>query len=169
MRETAEPETRLGPAPRRIADLEALRALVGAEVGVSGWLLITQDRIDTFADATRDHQWIHVDPARAAEGPYAATVAHGYLTLSLLPSFAAEIWTPAFGGARLNYGLERVRFPSPVPVGSRIRDRVAVESVEDVASGVRVALRHTVEIEGGARPACVATQITLITMPPAAG
>ena len=154
----------MGGAPREVEDLEALRALVGTEAGVSEWLEVTQDRIDMFADATRDHQWIHVDPVRAAAGPYGATVAHGYLTLSLLPSFAQEIWSLAFGGARLNYGLERVRFPSPVRVGARIRDRVSVESVTGVESGVRLVVRHTVEIDGSDRPACVATQVTLILL-----
>lgn len=149
-------------APREVGGLESLRALVGTEAGVSGWLEVTQERVDTFADATRDHQWLHVDPVRAAEGPYGTTVAHGYLTLSLLPSFTQEIWSLGFGGARVNYGLERVRFPSPVRVGARIRDRAYVESVTDVESGVRLAVRHTVEIDGSDRPACVATQLTLI-------
>ena len=149
-------------APREVGDLESLRALVGTEAGVSGWLEVTQERVDTFADATRDHQWLHVDPVRAAQGPFGTTVAHGYLTLSLLPSFTQEIWSLGFGGARVNYGLERVRFPSPVRVGARIRDRAHVESVTDVESGVRLAVRHTVEIDGSDRPACVATQLTLI-------
>lgn len=149
-------------APREVGDLESLRALVGTEAGVSGWLEVTQERVDTFADATRDHQWLHVDPVRAAQGPFGTTVAHGYLTLSLLPSFTQEIWSLGFGGARVNYGLERVRFPSPVRVGARIRDRAHVESVTDVEAGVRLAVRHTVEIDGSDRPACVATQLTLI-------
>ncbi len=131
--------------------------MVGKELGPTGWLEVTQERIDTFADATDDHQWIHVDPARAAEGPFGTTIAHGYLTLSL----CAPLLTEALAGLRsesmsINYGTNRVRFPSPVPAGSRIRARVTVESVDEVPGGEQAVLLTTVEREGGEKPVCVA-------------
>lgn len=147
---------------RVVHDADELASLVGEEIGVSDWLEMTQHRIDTFADATRDHQWIHVDPERAATGPYGASIAHGYLTLSLLPSFGFDVYALDFGSAKVNYGVETVRFPNAVRVGTRVRGRVLVESVDTVAKGIELKTRFTVEIEGETRPACVATQITLI-------
>jgi acyl dehydratase len=134
-----------------------LRDMVGKELGPTGWLEVTQERIDAFAQATGDRQWIHVDPARAAAGPFGTTIAHGYLTLSLCAPLVAE----ALAGLRsesmsINYGTNRVRFPSPVPAGSRIRARVAVASVEEVPGGEQAVLVTTVEREGSEKPACVA-------------
>lgn len=147
---------------RVVGDAAALQALVGQQVGVSPWLRIDQRRIDEFAHATRDEQWIHVDPDRAAAGPFGRTIAHGYLTVSLIPSFSREIFEITFGSARLNYGLENVRFPAAVPVGSRVRASAQVLSVEPAGKGLQLRTRYTVEVEGSERPACVATQITVI-------
>ena len=129
-------------------------------IGTSGWTLVDQARIDRFAQATGDAQWIHVDPQRAAAGPFGTTVAHGFLTLSLLSRlFAAAI---AFEDVRvsLNYGLDRVRFPSPVPVGSRLRAVCVLDSHEPIAGGAQLTITVTVEREGGAKPACVAAWVT---------
>ena len=136
--------------------LDELRALTGADLGASAWLPVTQERVNLFADATDDHQWIHVDPERAAEGPFGATVAHGYLTLSLLIPLFNELLEVRGVGMSINYGLEKVRFPSPVKVGAKIRLLGRVESVQDVPGGVQMALAFTVECEGSAKPACVA-------------
>ncbi len=127
----------------------------GLELGPSEWKEIAQQRIDAFAEATEDHQWIHVDPERAAAGPFGTTIGHGYLTLSLLVPFAYEL-LPVEGGMALNYGLDRVRFPAPVPVGSRVRARFRVEDVTEVEGGVQVKLAATVEREGHDKPVCVA-------------
>lgn len=134
----------------------------GTELGVSAWITIEQERIDLFADATGDRQWIHIDPERAADGPFGATVAHGYLTLSMLPFLGAQVYAFAGDVARVNYGLNTVRFVAPVRVNSRIRDRVKVLEVRDIAKGQQVTLQHTVEIEGGDRPACVAEAVVLL-------
>jgi acyl dehydratase len=145
---------------RTFAHVADLASLVGQEVGTSDWVEVTQASIDQFAQATGDAQWIHVDPVRAADGPFAATVAHGFLTLSLLSRlFAAAI---AFEDVRmsLNYGLDRVRFPAPVPVGSRLRAVCVLKSFEAVAGGAQVTLTVTLEREGGTKPACVAEWIT---------
>jgi len=140
-----------------------LRALVGQEVHVSDWLEIDQERIDLFADATGDHQWIHVDPERASrESPFGAPVAHGFLTLSLLPMLTSpEGGAPRYPGVKLsvNYGLNRVRFPSPVRVGSRVRARSTLQSVEEVKGGLQIVRIVTVDIEGQQKPACVAEAV----------
>jgi acyl dehydratase len=136
--------------------LEDLRTQVGRELGVSRWLQVDQAQIDRFADATGDHQWIHVDPARAAQGPFGATIAHGYLTLSLLPAMLATAFTITDSPMALNYGLNRVRFPAPVPVGSRLRGRAALLAYEAIDGGAQLTLEVTVEREGHAKPACVA-------------
>ena len=134
-----------------------LRALVGTELGPTSWLEVTQDRIDAFAAATSDPQWIHVDAERAAEGPFGTTIAHGYLTLSLVVPMFAEALPPLDGyGMTLNYGLNRVRFTSPVPSGSRIRGRFTVEEVTDVPLGKQARVAATIELEGQEKPACVA-------------
>ena len=141
----------------RLADLAALQ---GKRIGTSDWVVVDQSHIDQFAQATGDAQWIHVDPARAAAGPFGTTVAHGFLTLSLLSRlFAGAI---AFDDVRmsLNYGLNRVRFPSPVPVGSRLRAVCVLKSFEAIAGGAQVTLTVTIEREGGATPACVADWVT---------
>jgi acyl dehydratase len=128
----------------------------GLELGPSSWLEITQDRIDGFADATDDHQWIHVDPERAAEGPFGTTIAHGYLTLSLLVPFSYELLAVEGVKMGINYGLNRVRFPAPVPVGSRLRARFRLEDVSEVDGGVQVTANATVEREGQEKPVCAA-------------
>jgi acyl dehydratase len=145
--------------PKRILDSpEALKALVGQEIAVTDWFNVTQERIQQFADATLDHQWIHVDVERARrESPFKAPIAHGFFTLSLLPHFmhqALEIKQ----GIRLgvNYGLNRVRFVSPVRVGSNIRARIVLQSLKDVQDGMEAVFNATVEVEGGEKPCCVA-------------
>ncbi len=134
----------------------------GEELGVSEWVAVTQERIDLFADASGDRQWIHVDPERAADGPFGATVAHGYLTLSMLPLLGAQVYAFAGDVARVNYGLNKVRFVTPVKVNSKIRDRVELLSVEDIDKGQRATLQHTVEIKGSDKPACVAETVVLL-------
>jgi len=139
--------------------LAELTALTGRDLGHSSWIEITQGRIDTFAEATGDHQWIHVDPERARSGPFGTTIAHGYLTLSLVIPLFGELLT--IDGIRMgiNYGLDKVRFPSPVRVGSKIRLAARVAGVEEVTGGVQMALDFTVEIDGEAKPACVARAV----------
>ena len=136
--------------------------VVGQEIGVTEWVPITQKRVNAFADATGDHQWIHVDPARAADGPYGTTIAHGYLTLSLLPVLGAEILDIRGFSMMINYGLEKVRFPAAVPVGSRIRAGIELTSLQRKASGIQLNSVMTVEIEGGDRPALVAETVRLM-------
>jgi|SRR5665811_777076 len=144
---------------------EEVAAAAGEELGVSPWLEITQDRINLFADATGDHQWIHVDEEKAADGPFGKTIAHGYLTLSLMPFFGAQVFAFAGEGARLNYGINRVRFMSPVPVGSRLRARIVLAEVTDIEKGQQAILRYTLEIEGQEKPACIAEAVTLVMAP----
>ncbi len=138
----------------------ALLQAVGQHLGYSDWLEIDQRRIDLFADATGDHQWIHVDPVRAAEGPFGKTIAHGYLTLSLANLFLPMIMQVDNTSMGVNYGCEKVRFPAPVPVGSRVRGGGEVVSAEEVKGGVQVVVRMTIEIEGSERPACVVDTIS---------
>jgi acyl dehydratase len=142
--------------------LDELKAAIGTEVGVSDWCEVSQERINTFADATGDHQWIHIDPERAAQGPFGTTIAHGYLTLSLLPVLSQGVTT--VNGVRMgvNYGLNKVRFPAPVPAGSRVRARFELLSVEDIEGGAQVVSRVTVEREGGDKPVCVAEAVSRI-------
>ena len=140
--------------------LDELAALQGREIGRSGWVEVDQARIDQFAQATGDAQWIHVDPARAAAGPFGATVAHGFLTLSLLSQLTAEAFEIVDARMSLNYGLDRVRFPSPVPVGSRLRAVCVLDRLEPIEGGAQLTLAVTVEREGGAKPACVAAWVT---------
>ena len=132
---------------------------VGDTFGPSSWIEITQERIDRFADATGDHQWIHVDPERAKDGPFGSTIAHGYLTLSLIPVASFEV-VPASGRMGINYGANRVRFPAPVPVGSRVRASFEVVAVEEIQGGDQVTMTATVEREGGDKPVCVAEVIS---------
>jgi acyl dehydratase len=140
--------------------LENLRSLVGTEIGVSGWMEITQQRVDAFADATDDHQFIHVDPEKAKLTPFGGTIAHGYLTLSLVVPLASQVELPV-GDPKMaiNYGLDRLRYPAPVPVGSRIRARVKVDDVNEVPGGLQVNRTVTIEIEGTEKPALVAETI----------
>ena len=139
---------------------EALLGAVGQHLGYSDWLEIDQKRIDLFADATGDHQWIHVDPERAASGPFGKTIAHGYLTLSLANLFLPQIMEVRNTSMGVNYGCEKVRFPAAVPVGSRVRGGGEVISAEAVKGGVQVVVRMTIEIEGSDRPACVIDTIS---------
>jgi len=133
---------------------------VGKHLGTSDWLEITQERIDQFADATGDHQWIHVDPERAKNGPFGATIAHGYLTQSLVNFFLPQIVEVRGISMGVNYGADRVRFPAPVPVGSRIRGSAELLAAEPVKGGVQSTVRVTVEIEGSERPGCVIDTIS---------
>ncbi|MEE4190930.1 MAG: MaoC family dehydratase [Halieaceae bacterium] len=132
----------------------------GVALGPTDWMEMTQERIDQFADATGDHQWIHVDPERAKDGPFGSTIAHGYLTLSLANLFLPELMTVENTSMGVNYGCEKVRFPAPVPVGSRLRGSGEVISAEEVKGGVQVVVRVTVEIENSDRPACVVDTIS---------
>ena len=140
--------------------VDDLRTAVGTTIGSSDWLTIEQGRIDGFADATLDHQWIHVDPERAQEGPFGTTIAHGFLTLSLLPAMIARVYRVEGVRMGINYGLNKVRFTSPVPVGSKVRGTIELVEVGDVAGGVQLANKVTVEIEGSDRPALVAEWLT---------
>jgi acyl dehydratase len=134
---------------------------IGTEIGVSDWMEIKQDRVDAFADATDDHQWIHVDREKAAAGPFGGTIAHGFLTLALTVTLSAQVVLDV-GSPRmaLNYGLEKVRFPAPVPVGSRIRARISLASVSDVEGGIQVNRQVVVEVEGSEKPAMVAETVS---------
>lgn len=138
---------------------EDLRALVGEELGSSSWVEVTQDQIDGFADVTGDHQWIHTDPERAASGPFGTTIAHGYLTLSLLVPLLEQVLVIENRTVSINYGLDKVRFPAPVPSGSRMRMTATVVEASDVESGVQVKVDCVFNVEGRERPACVARAV----------
>lgn len=145
---------------RTFGSVQELAGLVGEPVGVSDWVQVTQRDINTFADATGDQQWIHIDPERAASGPFGTTIAHGFLTLSLLPRLWHDIYTVEGVKLGINYGLNKVRFPSPVPVDSRVRASSKVVSVDELGDGVyQITLSTTVEIENGPKPACVAESV----------
>jgi acyl dehydratase len=142
---------------KTVNGLDGLKNLPGTDLGSSDWLEVTQERVDTFAAATGDHQWIHVDEQRAKSGPFGGTIAHGYLTLSLVIPLFNDLLEITGISMSVNYGLEKVRFPSPVPVGSKIRLTAEVLSVEDIkGEGVQMALTFTVQIDGSTKPACVA-------------
>ncbi len=140
--------------------LDDLRKAAGTDLGYSDWVTIDQERINKFADATGDHQWIHVDPERAAAGPFSTTIAHGYLTLSLLPILVGDRMKVSGISMAVNYGVNKVRFPAPVPVDSRVRGHVEIVSVDDVEGGVQVQARTTIEREGGDKPVCVAESVS---------
>lgn len=144
-----------GAPPFVVDGLDELRAAVGTTLGPTAWLPIEQARIDAFADATGDHQWIHVDPGRARESAFGSTIAHGYLTLSLCNYFLPQLLAVRGVSMGLNYGADRVRFPAPVPAGSRIRGRGEILACVDVPGGVQATIRITAEVEGQAKPACV--------------
>jgi acyl dehydratase len=146
-------ETRIFTSP------DELRSAVGEELGPSDWLEIDQKRIDLFAEATGDDQWIHVDAEKAAAGPFGTTIAHGYLTLSLLPSFTPHLMRVEGVRMGINYGVNKVRFPSPVPVGSRLRATGRIAEVSEVRDGVQLTLEVTLEREGGSKPVCVAQAV----------
>ncbi|AKJ15381.1 enoyl-CoA hydratase [Streptomyces incarnatus] len=135
--------------------LDELKKLAGSDLGTSEWIEVTQERIDTFADATGDHQWIHTDPERAAQGPFGAPIAHGYLTLSLFIPLFTELLDVQGVTTKVNYGLNKVRFPAPVKVGSRIRLAARLTSVEEVPGGVQITVDGTIEVEGATKPAAV--------------
>jgi acyl dehydratase len=140
----------------RIDGIEGLKALLGQHLGYSSWHEVTQEQVNLFADATGDHQWIHVDVERAKAGPFGGPIAHGYLTLSLTPNVIAEVVQVTGVSMAINYGLNKLRFPSPVPVGSKLRAGVELATVEEVSGGAQVGLTVTYEIEGGSKPVCVA-------------
>ncbi|HEV2635978.1 MAG TPA: MaoC family dehydratase [Actinocrinis sp.] len=142
------------------ATLDQLRDAVGSELGVSQWLLVDQARVDRFAEATGDRQWIHTDPERAKDGPFGTTIAHGFLTLSLLPALGEGLIQVEGVKMSVNYGLNKVRFPAPVPVGSRVRGRTVLQEVADVPGGVQLITRVTVECEGVEKPVCVAEAVS---------
>ena len=130
-----------------------LPTLVGTDLGYSDWFEITQDRINTFADATDDHQWIHVDPERAKDGPFGGPIAHGFLTLSLFIPMWVDLLDVQGAGTKVNYGLDKVRFVSPVPAGSRVRLTATIAEVTEVGGGIQLVVDGTIEIEGGTKPA----------------
>jgi len=145
---------------REFERLTELAELVGQEVGLSDWLLVDQARIQRFADATGDQQWIHTSPERAAAGPFGGTIAHGFLTLSLLPVFFDTGFKVTETRMGINYGLNKVRFPAPVPVNSRLRGRFKLLSFDAIEGGVQLCIEVTVELEGKSKPACVAESMT---------
>jgi acyl dehydratase len=139
-----------------INGIDGLKERVGDHLGYSGWHEVTQEQVNTFADATGDHQWIHVDVERAKQGPFGGPIAHGYLTLSLGPLLIPQVVRVEGITMTVNYGLNRVRFPAPVPVGSKVRAGVTLTQVEDIAGGVQVTMDIVYEIDGGDKPVCVA-------------
>jgi len=149
----------------RVATLADLTALEGQPLGTSSWIDIPQQRIDTFADATDDHQWIHVDRDRAATSQFGGTIAHGYLTLSLLPMIASNLFVIEHRGAKLNYGVNKVRFPAPVPVDSKIRGSVTIAAVEEIPIGKRLILDYVVEVDGQDKPGMIAQSVVVVLDP----
>jgi len=144
---------------RVYASIAEFAAAVGEELGTTDWIEIDQERIDLFADATGDHQWIHVDPGRAAKGPFRGTIAHGFLTLSMLPVVMNSLYRVDGVSMAVNYGLDKVRFPAPVPVGAKIRGSSRVESTQQLDGAVQGTIATTIEIDGSDRPACVVQSI----------
>jgi acyl dehydratase len=143
-----------------VEGIDRFKELVGQHVGYSDYVTVTQEQVNLFADATGDHQWIHVDPERAKSGPFGGPIAHGYLTLSLLPILVGQIVRVEGVTMGVNYGANKIRFPSPVPVGSEIRAGATVASVEDVTGGIQVALDVVIEVRDAAKPSCVAQIVT---------
>jgi len=141
---------------------EEIETAAGEEIGTTDWVEITQERVDQFADATSDHQWIHVDVDKAKAGPFGGTIAHGYLTLSLVPWLGSQVFDLDTPGAKLNYGLNKVRFPNPVLVGSRVRAKVTLGEVTDVPAGKQLTVKYVIEIEKQDKPACVAETVVLL-------
>lgn len=144
---------------RMINGIDELKTLVGEHLGYSPYVEITQEQVNTFAEATGDHQWIHTDPERAAAGPFGGPIAHGYLTLSLGPMLSPQIFAVTGVAMGVNYGAGKIRFPSPVPVGSKLRLGVTLTSVDDIDGGAQVTQQFVFEIEGAAKPSCVAEVI----------
>ncbi|RRO17610.1 MaoC family dehydratase [Saccharopolyspora rhizosphaerae] len=143
---------------------EEILAAKGEQLGTSEWLTITQEQVNTFADATHDHQWIHVDVEKAQSGPFGGPIAHGFLTLSLLPKLNSETFRVENVKMGINYGLNKVRFPSPVPVGSRVRSTTELVDATEIEGGLQLAVKSTVEIEGADKPACVAEFLTRVLL-----
>jgi acyl dehydratase len=152
---------------RRFADVGELTRATGEVLGESDWLVVSQDMIDRFAEATGDYQWIHVDREKARRSSFGTTIAHGFLTLSLIPRLLDEVYAVERVAARLNYGCNKVRFTQPVPSGSRIRARIRLVEVEETAKGVRITSEATVLVEGAERPACIA-ELVAVVIPDAA-
>lgn len=153
-------------SPLIVRGIDALTAAIGQPLGPTNWVTIDQSRIDAFAEATEDRQWIHIDAERARRTPFGATIAHGYLTLSLTSLFLPQLIHVQGVGMAINYGLDRVRFPTPVRAGRRIRARGEIRTVDPVSEGAQVVVRVTVEVEGSDRPACVADTITRFVFVP---
>ncbi len=149
-------------APVVIQGVSGLRDRLGTELGTSDWVTIRQEDITTFARLTGDEQWIHVDPERAASGPFGATIQHGFLTLGLATGLLWSVCVVEGFGVILNYGLNKVRFPAPVPVGSRVRATVRLASLEDIPGGAQITMKLTFEVEGGEKPACVAETVARV-------
>lgn len=147
---------------RTFSTFEEIESATGEEVGTTDWVEITQERVDQFADATGDHQWIHVDVEKAKEGPFGGTIAHGYLTLSLIPWLSAQVLDLQTSGAKLNYGVNKVRFPNPLLVGSRARLVATIGSITEIPAGRQLTLKYVVEIEDQDKPACVAETVVLL-------
>jgi acyl dehydratase len=147
---------------RTITGLAELKQAEGEDLGTSDWHQVTQEAIDAFADVTGDHQWIHVDPERAKETPFGGTIAHGYYTLSLAPMFTEQVMSLEGFAFAVNYGLNKVRFPAPVPVGSRVRATVKLAALEEIPGGAQIMLELTFEVEGGEKPACVAQTLARV-------
>ena len=142
--------------------LDEVKAYVGKELGVSDWLLVSQQKIDAFAEVTGDDQWIHVDPERAKQSPFGGTIAHGYFTLSLAPRFSYDMFKFEGFAFGINYGLNRVRFPAPLPVGQRVRMRAVLKAVEDIPGGAQITTELTFEREGAEKPVCVAESLSRV-------
>ncbi len=147
---------------RQFADVQELKTAIGQVLGESAWVTVTQEMIDRFAEATGDYQWIHVDRERAKASPFGTTIAHGFLTLSLVPRLIDEVYQVGKVAARLNYGCNKVRFTQPVPSGSRIKARIRLAAVEETPKGVRVTSEATMVLEGSDRPACIADLVAVV-------
>jgi len=145
---------------RTFETIAELKELLGQEIGVSDWITVTQERIQLFADATNDHQWIHLDVERSKAGPFGATIAHGFLTLSLLPEMAASAFTVREARMGVNYGLNKVRFPAPVPSGSRLRGHFKLVGYEPLEGGAQITVQVTMEREGSDKPVCIAESLS---------
>jgi acyl dehydratase len=147
---------------RTISGLDELKQAEGQDLGTSDWHEVTQDAIDAFADVTGDHQWIHVDPERAKETPFGGTIAHGYYTLSLAPMFTGQIFSLDGFAFAVNYGLNKVRFPAPLPVGSRVRMHARLAALDPIPGGAQITVEVTFEREGGEKPVCVAESLARV-------
>ncbi len=147
---------------RTFSGIEQLREAVGSHLGHSPWHTVTQEQVDLFADATGDHQWIHVDPARATKGPFGGTIAHGYLTLSIVPMLVWQVYSVEDISMGINYGSDKVRFPAPVPVGAAVRAGVEVLALEPGGGGFQLRTKVTVEVEGQEKPGCVAETLSIL-------